>query len=507
MNKKKWIILAAVCVLVGGGGYFGYAHLKAEDASGGEQQPEKPSFPTVMVDVGEVKKTIFSSGSIEAKAREEVRPELSGKIERLLVREGQTVKKGDVLFTVDSTDAMLELQKQELVITRAQKDLAELKGKKDRIVSAQSGKVKEVLVKEGDTVTEETVVAKLVNTDYLKIVGKFTAYEAEHFHVGQKVKVFITASLSYAEGTVTKVDLTGKKEKGVGGVHDVEVLLKKPGALYVGDMGEVQYVDPTGLLYASQVATPFELPDDIEVLAGTSGKIGKVEVEQDDLVREGQLLMKMDMSSADLELKEKELSLKEALLTLEQKKREIEKKQVVAPIGGVITKLNVKEGETPSSGEPAAIIMDTSAVYFMAAVDEMDIPAIQLGQAVDVYVTAFGNRPFPGKVVEIPKEGTKEDKSVRFAVKVELTETTGMKHGMTGDCDIFVEKKDHVKRLPINAVEVMEEGKGTVMVKDPSTGEPVLKEVEIGVEGSDFIEIKNGLSEGEEVLITNAEGM
>jgi multidrug efflux pump subunit AcrA (membrane-fusion protein) len=122
---------------------------------------------------------------------------------------------------------------------------------------------------------------------------------------------------------------------------------------------------------------------------------------------------------------------------------------------------------------------------------------------VDVYVTAFGNRPFKGKVIEIPKEGTKEDKSVRFAVKVELSETSEMKHGMTGDCDIYVEQKDQVKRLPLNAVEVMEEGKGTVMIKDPATGQPSPKEVEIGVEGSDFIEIKSGLEEGAEVLVTN----
>ncbi|WNC12900.1 efflux RND transporter periplasmic adaptor subunit [Brevibacillus brevis] len=504
MNKKKWIILAAVVIVLGGGGYYGYTSLKAKDAATAETPPEQPSFPTANVDVGTVKKTIFASGTVEAKAREEVKPELSGKVERLLVKEGQTVKKGDVLFTVDSTDAQLEMQKQELGILRAQKELAELKDKKDRIKADKEGKIKEVLVKEGDVVTPDTVVAKLTNTDYLKITGKFSAYEAEQFRIGQKVKVFITASLYYIEGTVTHIDLVGQKEKGVGGVHNVEVLVKKPGALYVGDMGEVQYTDPKGVLYASQIPTPFELPDEMELLAGTHGKIGKVEVEKDDEVKVGQELFKMDMTSSDLELREKELALKESLLTMEQKKREIAKKQVEAPISGVITKLNVKEGETPGSGEPAVVIMDTSAVYFMAAVDEIDIPSIKLGQAVDVYVTAFGNRPFKGKVIDIPKEGTKEDKSVRFAVKVELSETSEMKHGMTGDCDIYVQQKENVKRLPLNAVEVMEEGKGTVMVKDPQSGEPTPKEVKIGVEGTDFIEITDGLSEGDEVLMTNA---
>ncbi|MFE1628568.1 efflux RND transporter periplasmic adaptor subunit [Brevibacillus reuszeri] len=505
-SKKKWIIIAAIAVVLGGGGYYGYTYFTGKDAATEEMPMEKPSFPTAAVEMGEVKKVIFSSGTVEAKAREEVKPEISGKVQRLLVKEGQSIKKGDVLFTVDSADAQLEMQKQELSILRAQKELAELRNKKDTILSDKAGKVKEILVKDGDTVTPDTVVAKLTNTDYLKISGKFTAYEAEQFRVGQKVKVFITASLYYIDGVVTAVDLVGKKEQGSGAVHSVDVLVKKPGALYVGDIAEVHYTDPKGLLYTSKRA-PFELPDEMEVLAGTHGKISKVNFEKDDEIKAGQLLFKMDMTSADLELQEKELSLKESLLTMEQKKREIAKKQVEAPISGVITKVNIKEGESPSSGEPAVVIMDTTSVYFVAAVDEIDIPAIKLGQSVDVFVTAFGNKPFKGKVTELPKEGTKEDKTVRFAVKIELSDTKDMKHGMTGDCDIYVEQKENVKRLPINAVEFLEEGKGSVMVKDPSTEEPTPKEVKVGVEGTDFVEIIDGLNEGDEVLMMNGEGM
>lgn len=500
-KKKKWIIISAVLVLLGGGSVYGYTKFTSNEAASEQPQEEPPSFPTAAVETGEVSKAIFASGTVEAKAREEVKPELSGKVERVFVQEGQRVSKGDPLFSIDGEDAAIELQKQELNIIRAQKDLAEIKNKKDKILSDKTGKIKEVLIKEGDQVTPDTIVAKLVNTDYLKIKGKFTAYEAERFKVGQQVKVFLVASLSYVDGTVTKIDLTGTKEKGVGGVHDVEVLVKKPGAIYVGDMGEVQYTDAKGTLYASQIATPFENPDDIDLVAGTHGKVGKVEIENGDEVKAGRLIAKMDMTSVDLELKEKELALKESQLTMEQKRRDIAKKQVTAPISGVITKLNVTAGETPDSGKPAAVIMDTSAVYFIAAVDELDIPSIKVGQHAEVYVSAFGNKPFTGKVIEVPKEGTKEDKTVRFAVKIELSDTNEMKHGMTGDCDIFVEKKENVLRLPMQAVEVLEEGKGQVMVKDPASGEPTPKEVEIGIEGSEFVEIKSGLAAGDEVLM------
>lgn len=501
MNKKKWIITAAIAVLLGGGGYFGYSYLNATPSAGEEPEMEPPSFPTVTVERGEVKKTIFAGGTVAAKDREEVKPEATGKVERLLVSEGQTVKKGDTLFTIDSTDAMLELQRQELSIAKAQKDLSEIKDKKDSIAADKPGKVTEILVKEGASVEPDTPIAKVIDTESLVIVGKFTAFEAEQFRVGQEVKVFLSASLIYLDGTISKIDMTGSKGQLSDGAHDVEVIVKKQGALYPGDKGVVQYTNEKGVLFASQTATEFKRPEEEEIKAGTHGIVDKVLIEKDDMVKKGQLIAKMDVSAAVLDLKDKELSLKESMLALEQKKREIAKKRVEAPISGVITKLEVKEGETVNSGESAAIIMDTSSVYFMAAVDEIDIPAIQVGQAVEVYVTAFGNRPFQGKVVEVPKEGTKEDKAVRFEVKVELSESSEMKHGMTGDCDIFIEQKDNVLRLPLNAVEVMDEGKGNVMVKNPENGEPMPKEVEIGVEGADFIEITGGLQEGDEVLM------
>ncbi|MFS0558948.1 biotin/lipoyl-binding protein [Brevibacillus sp. 179-C9.3 HS] len=505
MNKKKWIIIATVVAVLGGGSYYGYSYFKGDEVA--EEMPEeKPTFPTAVVERGEVKKTINSAGTIEAKAREEVKPELSGKVQRLLVKEGQSVKKGDVLFTIDSTDAQLALQKQELAIIRAKKELNEIKDKKDIINADKDGKVIEVLVKEGDSVTPETPIVKLANTDYLKITGKFTAFESERFSVGQKVKVLITSSMYFVDGVVTNVDRVGKKEPGAGGLHDVEVLVKKPGALYVGDMGVVRFTDEKGVLYASQLPTPFGLPDEMEILAGTHGKIARVDIKKDDVIKVGQQLVKMDMTSTDMEFQEKELALKEALLEMEQKKREIAKNQVTAPISGVITKLNVKEGETPGS-DPAAIIMDTTSVYFVAAVGELDIPEIKLGQSVDVYVYAFGTEPFKGKVIELPKEGKKEEKEVRFAVKVELLDKADFKHGMTGDNDIIVAEAANVLRLPSSAVEVLGPGQGTVMVNDPSTGEPTPKDVEIGIEGYDFIEIKGGLNEGEEVLVTNSEGM
>lgn len=522
--KKKWIILSLVTVLLGGGGYGTYKYMSSGEEAVDPAMGEAPSFPTAMADVGEVKKTIYATGTVEAKEREEIKAELGGKVEQLLVKEGQKVKAGDVLFTIDTSDAALELRKQDLALARVQKDMDELKKRKPTIHANRAGKVKTVSIKEGDEVTPDTVVAKVINTEYLKISGRFSTYEAEHFRVGMKVKVFLPSSLSYIEGTVSKVDLFGSvqsdgdkktdsnnsEEKPVGSKsvtfkapQNVEVMVKKPGALFAGDQGVIQYIDEKGALYSSTAPAPFSLPDEIEIYAGTSGKVKRVAIGEDDIVTDGQLVAEMDTSNNELEHREKELSLLEAQLTMAQKQKEVAKNRVIAPIDGEVTKLEIKAGDTIDTGKVAMVLMDTSAFTFQAAVDELDIPAIKLGQTADVYVTAFGDQPFKGKVISIPTEGTKNEKNVSFTVEVAMENNGKLSHGMTGDCDINISNKANVTRLPAQAVEVLEAGKGNVMVKDPASGEPTPKEVEIGVEGSEFVEIIKGVAPGEEVLLMN----
>lgn len=505
MSRKKWIIIGSIAVLLVGG-FFGFRYWKSQTAAE-EQKPEgRPEMPTVKVERGEVKKTIYATGNVEAKEYEEVKPEMSAKVEKLYVKEGQHVNKGDVLFTFDSSDAELQYQKQQISLAKLEKELMELNKRKNKIVSDKKGKVREVLVKAGEEVSENQVIAKLIDVDHLKIVGKFYPIHAAKFKVGQNVRVFLRASLNYVDGVVTNVDQVGQKVENAGVLYDVEVIVKKDSGLGAGDFGQVEYRGENGEVTMSQLVTKFEHPDDIEITAGTDGTVAKVLIDKDDTVTVGQQLIEMDMEAAELEKKEKEIALKEAQLELEQKRREISKKQVTASVSGVVTKLNVKEGETIDASKPAMVIMDMSAVFMKASVDEVDIPYVQVGQTVDVYVTAFGNQVFAGKVVEIPQEGTSQDKTVRFEVKIAISDGSKMKHGMTGDCDIHVNKVENVLRLPVNAVEVMEEGKGTVMVKDPASGEPMPKEVEIGVEGAEFIEIKGGLNEGDEVLVMGTAG-
>lgn len=102
-------------------------------------------------------------------------------------------------------------------------------------------------------------------------------------------------------------------------------------------------------------------------------------------------------------------------------------------------------------------------------------------------------------ITEIARQGKTEGNTVVFETKIRIKEPGPLKVGMTGDVDIVVEKKKGVLRLPITSV-IIDGPKGTVMLPDPA-GPPKPKEVKLGLEGDEFIEITGGLKAGEEVLV------
>jgi HlyD family secretion protein len=76
---------------------------------------------------------------------------------------------------------------------------------------------------------------------------------------------------------------------------------------------------------------------------------------------------------------------------------------VRAPIDGTVLQVNVREGEavSPGSAQPPLQLADLSAMCVRAELDERDIAAVKVGQAVIVRATAFPGREFEGRVSSV----------------------------------------------------------------------------------------------------------
>src|SRR4030088_565281 len=81
----------------------------------------------------------------------------------------------------------------------------------------------------------------------------------------------------------------------------------------------------------------------------------------------------------------------------------LDKTRIRAPIAGTVLQINAKLGElvAPSVEFPLAVMGDMSIARVRAEVDEPDVSKIKKDQRVFVKNTAYANREFDGKVVEI----------------------------------------------------------------------------------------------------------
>ena len=93
---------------------------------------------------------------------------------------------------------------------------------------------------------------------------------------------------------------------------------------------------------------------------------------------------------------------------------------------------------------------------------------------------------------------------VTFPVQIALEEAEDVKPGMTVSASIVVAKAKDAVLVPLEAVTYDDEDQATVTVVD-ADGQETVREVEVGLENADSVQILEGLEEGEEVVLAASE--
>ena len=186
---------------------------------------------------------------------------------------------------------------------------------------------------------------------------------------------------------------------------------------------------------------------------------------------------------------------------------QLDKTEITAPIDGVVTRLDVEEGEMVVIGiqnQPGTILMtisDLSAVNAEVKVAEADVLRLALGNRATVSLEAAGGRSFPGRVVEIgasalPQVGT-QAAAREFRVRVRLEgDVSTLRPGLTCDAEILVAEREQVLTLPLQAVVQRGGDTGAYVITD---GAATFTKVTTGIIGGLAIEV-SGVAEGASVV-------
>lgn len=218
-----------------------------------------------------------------------------------------------------------------------------------------------------------------------------------------------------------------------------------------------------------------------------------------------------DAARAALEAAEKRVA--EGRARLARARDGLSKTEITAPMDGVVTRLNAREGEMVVVGvqnQPGTILMtlsDLSSIDAEVEIAEADVLRLAVGQPATVTLEALSGREFAGRVEEIGASALPVTGGAvaarEFRVVVRIAEpATELRPGLTADARILVEERSEALTLPLQAVVLRTgpdgvERSGVFVVEGQRAG---FRPVTTGIVGGLDVEIE-GLAAGTEVVI------
>jgi RND family efflux transporter MFP subunit len=169
-----------------------------------------------------------------------------------------------------------------------------------------------------------------------------------------------------------------------------------------------------------------------------------------------------------------------------------------APFGGVVLDVTAQVGQTVGPGHNVLLLADTSAVEVRSTVIEEDLTQVQMGQPVELAFDAEPGLTVQGHVSRIVPQRCDATRAL-YPVYIALDEPApGILPGMTVDATIAIARRQDVLRLPRALVRA---GAGdAAQVQVWANGQIEDRKVTVGLRGDVYVEILDGLREGEEVV-------
>ena len=170
----------------------------------------------------------------------------------------------------------------------------------------------------------------------------------------------------------------------------------------------------------------------------------------------------------------------------------------LSPVSGVVTEKKALLGMRFMPGDLLYQVTDLSAVWVIADLSEQDIGLVKAGARVRVTTTAYPNEVFDGRVTYVYPTMKAETRSI--PVRVELANPGGkLKPAMFAQVELQVGGPAPVLTVPDSAV--IDTGTRRLVLVQVGVGRFEPREVELGARGENFVEVRRGLRDGEQVVV------
>lgn len=470
---RFWLIAGAVAAALAGGAYLGFAPRAKSPISTISAQV----FEVAPMDL-EIK--VSKDGEIQAINNIDVNCQVEGvSTITTLVKEGTSVKKGDVLLTLDSTnirqrleDTSLELQKAESDVTNA-REMMEIQ-KNSNATNLESAEVAVTLAELDLKQYEEgTYPQQLTNAQ--------TEVEMDRITLNNRLEDLEQTKRLYVKGFVTAADR---------------------------NKAELDVTTARNELAKSETA--------LKILTTYTHEMEMTSKKNSVLQTKQRLFRTQRENASNLSWRTADLTAKEQNFNVLKRRHERLKEQyancnVVAPADGMVvygstTDRNaqnpIQEGAQVRERQLLIRLPDTSAMKAVVRIHEAVVPRLREGQKASVKIVGI---PQPVSA-QISKISVLADSSNRwwnpdlreYPIDLHLDTTPeNLKPGIGSTVEIMIERLSNVLAVPLDAVYTVG-GDRYAFVRE---GEKILpKKVLVGANNETHVQITDGLSAGQTVL-------
>ena len=492
--KKNWKWLVPVVVVAAAGAVFligGGNKAASRDVTYAETTPTRQ----------DVSNSLSGTGTLNPANTYTVKSLVDGKILTGGFEEGDKVEEGDVLYTIDSSDASTNLEKASIALQQAQRSY-------DKTVDLQyvraevDGTVSSLKVAKGDQVTSGQEVAVIRDSSKMLLNLLFPAADAANFSVGQSADVVLDGTFETLKGTITAV--TGTDELSTGNllVRTVTIRVNNAGGLTTAQAATASI---NGVSSIASATFAYQAERTLTALA--SGTVSAINVQEGDAVSKGDILIELTGDDLTESIQSASESLRSAEISMQNLQDNMSNYTITSPISGTIIEKDAKQGDALTSGSTLCVIYDLSYLEMVINVDELQIGALSVGQKVQLTADAVTDKTYVGTVTRVSMKGSSSGGTTTYPITIRIDNTDGLRPGMNANAEIVVAEANNALVVPNAAV--IRGGYVLVSKKSPSAANAVedmdapdgyvYVKVETGVSDDSYTEIKSGLQEDDTV--------
>jgi HlyD family secretion protein len=477
---KRLILFLVVAVVLGAGGWFAYQQFVVQP----QAQAQEPSYETADVARGDILSTVSATGSIEPQAEVSLLFRSAGTVSNLLVSVGEAVQEGQLLAELDTTDLTLSLAQAKVSQEISAAQLQKLEAPPDPMDVAAAQAAVEV-AQAGVAGAEAAIVSAQAAYQDLLLGPNATQQTINNSQLRQA-----EIALNQAQQSYNKI-----KDQPDAGMFPQAAELERATSAY--EVAKAQAA------ITEEPATQAQLAQALNQIAQAQSGLRQAQAQvvnaQNSLadLLEGPKQEDIDIARAQV---------KQAQLSQLQAENSLANARIVAPFDGVVSQLNIKQGEQSANGLPAVVLTDLDGFTMKVLVDEIDVRQVAAGQPVRLSIDALPESEITGKVTRISPTAANVNNVVAYEVTIVPDPLDApLRAGMSATAIITTAEVDDVVLIP-NRYITLDRDTGKAYVYKLVDNQPALQEVELGLRNERESQVLAGLDAGDTIALITQSG-